>query len=126
LDSIADDLMILIAIVGLIVFKNEFIREQLFLIIILLGLYLFQLCAALIRYRKPTSFHTYLAKAAMITQGVFFILVFFLPQPPLLIFYIAAGVTILDLLEEILLVFLLPTWKPDVKGWLWLKKTKAV
>ena len=125
LDSIADDLTILIAIVGLIVFKNDFIRSQLFLILILVGLYLFQLFVALIRYRKPTSFHTYLAKAAMIMQGAFLISVFFLPNPPLMLFYIAAGVTIADLLEEILLVFLLPTWTTDIRGWYWLREHRS-
>ena len=124
LDSFADDLTILIGIVGLVVFKTECVREQLFLILLLVVVYLFQLILALVRYGKPTSFHTYMAKLAMLSQGAFLILLFFLPEPPVVLFYIAAFITLVDLAEEILLVFYLPEWKTDVKGWFWLKKEK--
>lgn len=122
IDSIADDLTVLMAVLGVVVLKPEFIRQELNLIIVLLVLYLLQTIMALTRYGKISSFHTYLAKIAALFQGMFFVLLFFLPQWPMLLFYVASAMTILDLVEEIILVLLLPEWKTDVKGLYWIKK----
>ena len=122
IDSIADDLTVLMAVIGVVVLNPEFIRQELNLIIVLLVLYLLQTIMALTRYGKISSFHTYLAKIAALFQGMFFVLLFFLPQWPMLLFYVASAMTILDLVEEIILVLLLPEWKTDVKGLYWIKK----
>ena len=122
IDSIADDLTVLMAVIGVVVLKPEFIRQELNLIIVLLVLYLLQTIMALTRYGKISSFHTYLAKIAALFQRMFFVLLFFLPQWPMLLFYVASAMTILDLVEEIILVLLLPEWKTDVKGLYWIKK----
>lgn len=122
LDSIADDLTIAAAVVGLMAFKPGFIRQEIVLIGILLGLFILQNILALIRYRRMTSFHTYLAKTAAISQGIFLLLLFFLPELPYKIFYIAAALTILDLIEEIILVFIMPRWQANVKGLYWVIK----
>src|SRR5450755_1032343 len=52
LDSVGDDLTVGAAIVGIFVFKMEFIRQELPLIIIMSVLYTGQMCLALVRYRK--------------------------------------------------------------------------
>ena len=122
LDSIADDLTITAAIVGILVFKPELIRHELVLVGVLLGLFILQATVALIRYRKMTSFHTYMAKIAAVSQGIFLIMLFFLPEPPYAAFYIATIITIFDLLEEIILVLILPRWQANVKGLYWLNK----
>lgn len=122
LDSIADDLNIVAALVGTIMFAPSFLRQQLLILAILFFLFLLQVGLALIRYRRLTSFHTYLAKAAAIMQGIFFITLFFLDKPSIPIFYVAAAVTIADLLEEIVLVLLLNRWQTDVKGVFWIVK----
>ena len=124
LDSLADDFTIVAAITGLFIFKPGFIRHELVLIGVLLGLFILQTGLALIRYRKMTSFHTYLAKTAAIMQGIFLLLMFFLDEPPYVIFYIAAIITMLDLTEEIVLVLILPHWQTDVKGLYWVSKNK--
>jgi phosphatidylglycerophosphate synthase len=123
-DSIADDLTILMAVIGVFVFKPGFISHEKLLVIILLGLYLLQTTLAMIRYGKISSFHTYLAKFAAIAQGLFLILLFFLTDWPLGLFRIAAALTILDLLEEIVLVLILTKWQTDVKGLFWVLKNK--
>ncbi|HEX6334357.1 MAG TPA: CDP-alcohol phosphatidyltransferase family protein [Flavisolibacter sp.] len=124
LDSIADDLTIVSAIVGMIVFKPSFITEELTLVVILAGLYLVQVFMALARYHKLTSFHTILAKVAAVFQGVFLILLFFLPEPPYILFYAAAVVTILDLVEEMILIWMLPVWQTDVRGIFWILRKR--
>ena len=122
LDSIGDDLTVFVGLVGIIAFKPEFFRKELVLIIVLLALFLFQVISALIRYGKITTFHTYAAKLAAIMQGAFLILLFFLPEPLYILFYLAAFITAFDLIEEIILVYLLPEWKANVKGLYWMMK----
>ncbi len=124
LDSIADDLTIVVAVTGAFVLKSEFMNGQLPLLISLFALFVSQIIMALVRYGKVSSFHTYLAKAAALLQGSFLILLFFLDEPPVLLFYIATAVTALDLLEEMILVRLLPNWQADVKGLYWVLKEK--
>ena len=116
LDSMGDDLTVLVATIALFVTKPEFIKQQQVLFIMLGGLFIVQTGYALIRYGKVSNFHTYLAKTAAILQGVFLILVFFTDKPILPLFYVAAVITIIELIEEIILVYLLPEWKANVKG----------
>ena len=124
LDSIADDFTIIAAIVGVFVLKMDFIKEQMVPVGIMLVLFLFENVMALVKYRKPSSFHTYLAKVAAVFQGFFLILIFFLPQPLYGLFFAAFVITALDLIEEIILVFLLPKWETNVKGLYWVLKQK--
>jgi len=116
LDSIGDDLTVAVAILALLVFDPAFFRSQLVIIVILASLYVTQTVAALARYGKLTSFHTWLAKIAAVLQGVFLVSVFFVPVFPTLLFYIAAACTGLDLIEETVMVFQLRHWNADVKG----------
>ncbi len=124
LDSIADDLTVFAAIVGIIVFKPEFLKREIILISVLLTLFMVQMILAFIRYGKTTSFHTYAAKAAAILQGVFLLLFFFLPEPAYVLFYITVIVTMIDLVEEIIIVLTLPYWKTDVRGLYWVLKNR--
>src|ERR1035437_4010951 len=116
LDSIGDDMTIAAAFVGLILLKTDFIREERVLFFILFGFYAIQNIAALIKYHKTTAFHTYSAKAGALLQGVFLILIFFLTNPPMLLFYVAMLITAINLIEETIMIILLPEWKTDVKG----------
>lgn len=124
LDSVADDLTIVVGIIGVIVLKPEFLIQQLVFIIPLLLMFLLQLLLAFMRYGKISSFHTYMAKLAALMQGSFLILFFFLQKPMSVLFYIALFVTVIDLIEEIILVLLLPIWQTNVKGLYWVLKEK--
>ena len=121
IDSLADDLTVLMAVIGIIVFKPGFLQHEIVWVCSLLSLYVLQTTLSLIRYGRLSSFHTYLAKLSALLQGMFLILIFFLPQWPLALFHLAAIVTILDLAEEIVLTSILDEWKSDVKGLYWLK-----
>lgn len=124
LDSLGDDLTVLAGAVGLFVFKHDFISQEYLWVAILLILLAIQVIAAFWRYRKMTSFHTWLAKIAAVLQGIFLISAFFLPEPSPALFYLAVAFTSLELLEEIVMVFLLPTWEADVKGIYWALKQR--
>src|SRR5687767_15464310 len=56
LDSIADDFTILMAVIGLFVFRYEFLEKHALFLFILLGLFVVQISYALIRYGKFSSF----------------------------------------------------------------------
>lgn len=124
IDSIADDLTIVAGVAGMVVFKWPFVKQQYFWIVLLLALFLIQMILALVRYKKISSFHTYLAKISAILQGLFLILIFLFQEPFIILWYLAIGFTMADLLEEIILVILLPTWETNVKGMYWVMKRK--
>jgi CDP-diacylglycerol--glycerol-3-phosphate 3-phosphatidyltransferase len=127
LDSVGDDLTVLVAMIGLFVLKADFIKEQKLILILLLVLFIVQAGYAFKRYGKMTGFHTWLAKAAALLQGVFLLLAFFTDQPSMILFYSAAIITMLQLIEEIILVHLLPQWQTNVKGLYWvLKNTNSI
>jgi phosphatidylglycerophosphate synthase len=122
LDSIGDDLTVLVGLIALLVLKLDFIKQHIIILIILLVLFLVQTTFAFIKYRKMTNFHTLLAKTAALLQGVFLIFAFFTEQPSLILFYAATIVTMLELIEEIILVGMLPQWQANVKGIYWTLK----
>jgi CDP-diacylglycerol--glycerol-3-phosphate 3-phosphatidyltransferase len=125
LDSIADDLTVLMGILGVCFFRPGFIYAELRMVVILTALYVVQLVMALVVYGKPTSFHTYVAKAAAVLQAIFLVLFFFLSQWPVFLFYIAAIVTAMQIVEEIILIKLLPNWQADVKGIWWVLNRRS-
>jgi len=126
LDSIGDDLTVLVAMIGIILTKPEFIRQEIYLFLILLVLFLFQVTLAFVRYGKMTNFHTYTAKIAAILQGIFLLLFYFFDPPVYPLFYIAIGVTAIELVEGIILVLILPVWEVNVKGLYWVLKRKRM
>lgn len=126
LDSIADDLTMAAAITGAVLFYPFFIRQHILIIAVMLVLYLTQFGLAFTRYKRITEYHTYIAKGAAILQGTFLILLFLLQRPLEPLFYAASFATILDLMEEIVLVVLLPHWQSNVGGLYWFfKKNKS-
>lgn len=125
LDSLGDDLTFAVAVIGLGITRPIFILEQWMIVAALLALFFIQLFMALIKYKRISSFHTYLAKMAAMLQAVFLISVFFLEDICYPLFYAAGIVTALDLLEEIALVLILPRWETDVKGWYWVANRKS-
>ncbi|MBL7846380.1 MAG: CDP-alcohol phosphatidyltransferase family protein [Cyclobacteriaceae bacterium] len=122
LDSLGDDLAILAAFLGVVVFRWNFLIDQWILISLLWFLFLVQLGYAMAKYQKPTSFHTYGAKLATLFQGAFLSSLFFFDEPLLPLFYGTVVVTSLELIEEIIMVGMLPTWRSDVRGLYWINK----
>jgi len=124
LDSISDDMTVLAGIIGMIIFKPDFIMEHIKPIALLLALFVVQVSLAFWKFRKMTSFHTYAAKLAAVFQGVFLILFFFLGEQLKALFYAAIVITAIDLIEEIILVLVLRKWATDVKGLYWVLRKK--
>lgn len=118
LDSIGDQATLVVGLFGLLVFENQFIRENFLLIIIAFVPYLIQMAIAFWKYGKTTAFHTYLAKISAILQAVFILWTLFF-GPVYWLFYLMIAIGILETIEEISLIFLYETWVEDVKGIYW-------
>ena len=124
LDSIGDDLTVLVAILGLGFLQPRFFIEQWTILVPLGILFLLQTGFALYRYGRITSFHTYLAKLAALAQGIFLLSFFFFETINYPLFYSAAFITIAELAEEIIIVWVLPKWKSNVRGLWWVLQKK--
>ena len=123
LDSFGDQVTLIIGLIGLWVFENEFIRQNLVLIVIAFVPYIIQMIIAYSKYGKATAFHTYLAKLSALIQGVFILAsLFFMPYYPL--FYIMIAIGLLETIEEISLIFMYDNWASDVKGIYWAFRDK--
>ena len=119
LDSIGDDLTILAAAIGLSITRFDFVSEQALVFIALFALFLIQVGLSFYRYKKISTFHTYLAKIAAVVTAIFFLSCFFLESISYPLFHAAAVVTGIELLEEILLVVMIRDYRSNVKGLYW-------
>lgn len=123
LDSMGDQVTLIMGLIGLIFFEITFIKENLLLIIIAFVPYLIQMSIAFTKYGKATAFHTYLAKLSAITQGIFILWLLFF-GPVYWLFYTMIVLGVLETVEEITLIFMYDDWVEDVKGYFWALKDK--
>jgi len=121
LDSVADDATIFAGVMGAFLFEPLFFLPSVYPFLILILLFLIQVTFALIRYKKVTSFHTYLAKAAAVAQALFLFSFFWIPDWRVVTLSLAVVLTALDLVEEIILIALLQKWRVNVPGLFWFK-----
>ncbi len=115
LDSIADALLMLVIGYGTWVFHPVVFTDYSWLIALVVGLWLLEHLLALLRYGRPSSFHTALTRFAVAMFAVFVAVMFLLRFEPWLL-WIAAGLSILAVLEQLTMIWLLPEWSPDLRG----------
>ena len=118
LDSTADMLVTFIAFYAVYVFRWDAVKPHLTAVACIVGLYVLEAVAALCRYGRISSFHTFLVRVAAYLQGIF-IMSLFLWGFSGWIFAIMLAVTLAAYTEELVLVALLPEWKADVRGLYW-------
>lgn len=123
LDSAADMLVQIIGIGGLWIFQKETVLAHRAALLTVVSLYLAEVLIALLRYGRISSFHTILVRVAAYAQGVFVISLFFWGYAGW-IFYGAMGLSILASSEELVILYLLPEWTPDVRGLYWIRSAK--
>ena len=124
LDSVADDATVIVATIALWFINPEFIRGHWPAIVVMVGFLTIQMIAALMAYGKVTSFHTYLAKTAAVAQAIFFFTIYF--NTPLVeaAFYLAIVISIVQQIEDIIIVIVEPEWRANVKGLYWVLREK--
>jgi CDP-diacylglycerol--glycerol-3-phosphate 3-phosphatidyltransferase len=123
LDSVADTLMLFVSVLGVWVFHPEVIRGHAWLCGIAVGLWVLEDLLALLRYRRLSSFHTYLSKLVANLLGLFIGWLFLFGFEPWLL-YLAAGASIVASLEELALLHVLPEWRADVRGLWWVLRER--
>jgi phosphatidylglycerophosphate synthase len=122
LDSTADMIVLVLTAAALWRFQSSFVAAHGVAIASLLALYFAEVAGALWRYGRISSFHTTLSRVAAYAQGIF-VMSLFLWGYQAWIFRLMVGVSALSLSEELVLLMILPTWRPDVRGlyWIWAK-----
>ena len=123
LDSMGDQITLIIGLIGLFVFEHDFIMENLVVIVIAFIPYIVQMIIAYLKYGKATAFHTYLAKLSAIMQSIFILWSLFF-SPNYSLFYIMIGIGLLETFEEITLIYMYDNWASDIKGIYWALRDK--
>lgn len=123
LDSMGDQLTLIVGVVGLYFFERPFLLDHLLLIGVAFIPYFVQMLVAYAKYGKATAFHTYLAKVSAVLQGVFVLWALFL-SPIHGLFYVMIAFSLLETFEEITLIFMYDVWASDVKGIYWALRDK--
>jgi phosphatidylglycerophosphate synthase len=123
LDSVADTLLLFASFYGILVFHPELLENHAPAGAAVIGAWLLENAAALVRYGRLSSFHTYVSKVAGYLLGIFVGVLFVFGFHPWLL-YAAAGASVLGNLEELALLAVLPEWRSDVRGLLWVLRER--
>jgi cardiolipin synthase len=115
LDSVADLLTMTMGMLGLVVFQRPFVSAHLRELLLVGVFYVAEVLASLWRYGKVSSFHTLLGRIAAYMAGIFVITLFFWGYHGWL-FYGTVMMYLVELSEEMVLIYLLPEWRSDVGG----------
>lgn len=118
LDSMGDQITLVLGMIGLWFFENDFILENYKLILLAFVPYILQMLIAFRKYGKATAFHTYLAKSSAVLQSAFILWLLFF-GPVYWLFYFMVIIGVLETIEEITLIFMYDDWVEDVKGIYW-------
>ena len=125
LDSLGDVLLLIVSVLGAFWFDKNLFIENKIPILIVIGLYVLLSLVVYIRHRRPSSFHTYMAKATFVLLALFFICLFFFDFSKLL-FWSVIILSVIELIEEIIIALLLKENKTNVKGLYWVIKNRKV
>lgn len=123
LDSTADILVTVIAAIGTITMQWPFVVAHVRQLELLAALFVGEVLISLTRYRRFSSFHTYLVRAGAYAQGAFLLSLFFWGYSATL-FYVMWIVACLGQVEEWVLLAILPEWRSDVRGLYWVLKAR--
>jgi CDP-diacylglycerol--glycerol-3-phosphate 3-phosphatidyltransferase len=118
LDSVADAALFFVAAYGLFVFHPGVVAQHGWAFGAVVAVWVLEQLWALARYRRLSSFHTYLSKAAGYALGIFIGVTFLFGFSPWLM-GLAVAVALTAGLEEFALLALLPEWRSDVRGLWW-------
>ena len=124
LDSIADVTTLMAATVGIWRFHPHVLAEHVFACGVVLGGWAVVCAVALLRYRRLSSFHTYASKAAGYALG-FFLIALFVSGFSAWLFYTAIVLSACSSAEELVLLWMLPHWRSDVRGIWWVLRERG-
>ena len=115
LDSVADILLMIVIIAAIWFLHPVVYQEHWQIIAIVVGFWTCAHTAALLRYRRPASFHTRLLQIGILLFGLFALVLFTYGFIPWML-YLAGVVSLLGGVEHVSLLILLPEWTPNIRG----------
>ena len=124
LDSAADVSTLSVAAYGIWVFHPEVFRDHAVACGLVIGGWIVVCIVALLRYRRLSSFHTWISKASGYALG-FFLGALFVFGFTAWLFYLMVLLGVLGSIEELALIWRLPTWRADVRGLWWVLRERA-
>lgn len=125
LDSVADTLLLFVSIYGVWVFHRDVIALHAMECAVMIGAWLLENVASLLRYGRLSSFHTYASKIAGYVLGIFVGVLFVFGFHPWLL-HVAVTLSVLANIEELALLALLPEWRSDVRGLAWVLRERRI
>ena len=123
LDSIGDTLLMAAAFYGTGVFHQEFVNNHMTWFVVVLGLWVSTILISFLRYGRLASFHSYASRVSAYALGIFVMVLFLWGFKPL-IFYAAVIISVLAILEEYVMFWLLPDWTPNARGVYWILRKR--
>lgn len=123
LDSIGDALLLFTSLYGVWALHPDVLQQHRVAGGLVIGAWLLEMAASLLRYRRLSSFHTYLSKIAGYLLGIFIGVLFVFGLQPWLL-YLAVAASVLGTIEEFVLLWLLPRWRADVRGVYWVLRER--
>ncbi len=124
LDSVADLLLFFVTCFGVWKFFPQLVKAHALILGLLVGIWATELGIAMLRYRRPSSFHTYASKLAAYLLAISVVVLFVWNRPTPLI-PVAVVMSIAANLEELLILWRLPTWQSDVRGIYWVMRERS-
>ena len=123
LDSVGDALLFFVAVFGVWALHPEVLRAHALAALLLAGSWVVEIAAALARYGRLSSFHTYASKVAGDLLGILIgvLFVWGLSEPLL---YAAVTASVAASVEELALIWVLPAWRTDVRGLYWVLRER--
>jgi len=118
LDSVADISLMLVVIVSIWFLHPEVYGQHWPIIAAVVLVWTIAHLLALLRYGRPASFHTRLIQAGILLFGLFAVVLFTYDFVAWML-YLAGIVSLLGAAEHVILLALLPAWRPDIRGGLW-------
>jgi CDP-diacylglycerol--glycerol-3-phosphate 3-phosphatidyltransferase len=115
LDSIADVMLILVAVYGVWTMQRGVFIDEWRVFAAVLSIWAFAHAAALVRYGRLASFHTHLTQFGILLFGLFILLLFFHGFVPWF-FYLAAATCFVAGIENLILIIIISQWTPDLRG----------
>jgi CDP-diacylglycerol--glycerol-3-phosphate 3-phosphatidyltransferase len=115
LDSIADAVLMGIIGYGTWIFHPIVFQEHGVILGSIMFLWLVEHIGAIVRYGRPSSFHTALVRIAVAAVSIFIVLLFLTGFSKWL-FYIAATLSLAAVVEQLTMLWLVPEWTPNIRG----------
>ena len=124
LDSVADALLFAVCAFGAWRLHPEIVGAHRTAFVAIPAIWLGEYAAALLRYGRLSAFHTYLARMAAYVLGLVVGLLFIGAFQAWLL-YVALALAVISTSEELILLWILPTWRSDVRGLWWVLREQS-